>query len=96
MKGCSICETWDRLPVVHPAATEKDDGCPYVKKSEPASSVEVRLIMGRLGYWVYDGATVIELFDYWHNAMHFAKRFAKALNKGPVRYVREKDASPTK
>jgi hypothetical protein len=50
----------------------------------------------RLGYWVYDGATVIELFDYWHNAMHFAKRFAKALNKGPVRYVRENDASPTK
>jgi hypothetical protein len=88
--ACSICVSHDRV-VHHPAATENDDGCPYRKKSDPASRVvEVRRTFkeGFPFYGVYDGANHLELFDYFENAMRFAKRFAKVLNKGAVRYVR--------
>jgi hypothetical protein len=100
LRRCSICETADHEPVLHPEATEKDDGCPYVKKSARSGIVEVRRVYGRFGYYVFDGgdgnswsvareAKLLEHFDYWSNAMRFAKRFAKALKKGSVRYVRE-------
>jgi len=50
------------------------------------TGVEVRqtFTRGVPSYRVYDGAAYLEIFDYWRNAM----RFAKGLNKGLVRYVR--------
>jgi hypothetical protein len=56
------------------------------RENDPASSVEVRRTFtnGVPFYRVYDGGRYLEIFDYLRNAM----RFAKDLNKGPVRYVR--------
>jgi hypothetical protein len=91
-KVCPICSgdtLDDPRHVVHPAATENDDGCPYRKASEPRSrAVEVRKICGKFGYRMFDGSVQIEHFDYFRNAMRFAKRFAKALDKDSVCYVR--------
>lgn len=93
LKVCPICSGDrgdDPRQVVHRlTATQKDDGCPYRKKSDPASrAVEVRKICGRTGYRIFDGSAPIEHFDYFRNAMRLAKRFAKALDKDSVCYVR--------
>lgn len=86
---CVICEHVPGLLVVHATATETDAGCPYAKKSDPASRiVEVRKYYDRFGYWIFNGDVKINHYDYWRNAMRFAKRFAEVLHKDPPHYVK--------
>jgi hypothetical protein len=52
--------------------------------SDPSVEVRRTFTNGIAFYRVYDGGKYLEIFDYFRNAMNFAK----GLNKGPVRYVR--------